>query len=262
MRELPCERHDWSEAAGVTIDSAASPSRSSAPGWPLVVYFHHVNAAIDHYTSLTPYSFRYGLDLLLSSFKPVSIDDLIDGHGSFTVPGEPVVVITFDDGYADLLDDAVPVLAERGVRALFFLCTDLIGRRSADPRQNHLSWPEAADLAAAGHAIGSHGRSHRALTELSPDETRQEVTGSLSDLRARLGIRRPVYAYPYGKVGPVPDIIAGFDGPLTAFGTVKSPPLPWPQARAAIRRTYLPAGDEATWPKLVTRWRRNWDAAQ
>jgi peptidoglycan/xylan/chitin deacetylase (PgdA/CDA1 family) len=229
-----------------------------------VVYFHHVSTAIDHYTSLTPDSFRYGLDLLLSSFKAVSLDDLTGGHGSFTVPGEPAVVITFDDGYADLLDDAVPALAEREVRAVFFLCTEFLGRRSADPRKNYLSWPEAADLAAAGHTIGSHGRSHQALTGLGPDEARQEITGSLSDLRAHLGlgIRHPSYAYPYGKVGPVPDTVDGFDGPLTAFGTVKSPPLPWPRARAAIRRTYLPTGDEATWQELVARWRRNWDAAQ
>jgi peptidoglycan/xylan/chitin deacetylase (PgdA/CDA1 family) len=227
-----------------------------------VIYFHHVSTAIDHYTNVTPESFHYALELLHSAFKPVAFDDLIDGDGSFSMPGEPSVLITFDDGYADLLDAAVAALDEYGARAVFLVCTDLIGHRARDPRENYLSWPEVADLAAAGHTIGSHGRTHRSLTGLQPDERSQELVGSLSVLRDRLAIRHAVYAYPYGMVSPLPDRICGFSGKLTAFGTVKSAPVPWFASRTAIRRTYLPAGDEAAWPGLVARWCRNWEASQ
>ena len=246
----------------MSITSTESPIYSSAPGWPLVLYFHHVTSGLDHYTNISPDAFRYGLDLVLSCFIPVSYENLTDADGSFTVPDEPAVLLTFDDGYSDLLDAAVPALAERGVKALFFLCTSLLGQRSADPQDSYLSWAEARDLAGAGHSIGSHGRTHRPLTQLPPDSARHEVAGSLGDLKARLGIERPVYAYPYGKVSPLPGPIEGFSGQLTAFGTVKSPSAPWSRYRTAIRRTYLPTGDEDNWEGLVARWRENWKAAQ
>lgn len=253
---MRAQRRTWE------AESTLSFSHSSAPGWPLVVYFHHVSPVIDHYTSLPPDSFRHGLELILESFSPVSFDELIRPDGSLAAPNIPTVLFTFDDGYADLLDDAVAELDKHRVRAVFFVCTDLVGHRSAQPRDNYLSWREVAQLAAGGHTIGSHGRTHRALDGLSRDEARHEVAGSLSVLRSRVSIRHPVYAYPYGIAGPVPDCIDGFGGRLTAFGTVKSAPAAWTAAPASIRRTYLPTGEQDAWPGLVKRWLRNWTEHQ
>lgn len=232
---------------------------ASAPGWPLILYFHHVHPTLDHYTSLTPDSFVRGLDLVLAAFEPVALESLLSPDGRVCRPDRPAVLMTFDDGYADLLDAAVPALAERAVPAVFFVCTRLLGRSSAEPRHNYLSWPECADLLAAGHVIGSHGCTHRQLTGLGTAEIEEEVAGSLGNLRRRLGLDRAVYAYPYGLAGEIPVAVEGFAGPVTAFGTVKARPLPWPQAPRAIRRTYLPAGADATWPELVGHWRATWE---
>lgn len=242
----------------MTAPAAASPLISSAPGWPLVVYFHHVHPGIDHYTSISPASFRYGLELLLEHFTPLSLGELMTARYSRCLPDTPSMVVTFDDGYADLLDDAVPELDRLGVRAAFFVCTSLLGRKSALPRQNYLSWPDASELMAAGHTIASHGRTHRSLDGLSAAEADGEVAGSLTALRERLGIRHALYAYPYGIVRPVPARVDGFARRLTAFGTVKSDPRAWDQVPLEVRRTYLPARDEAAWPGLVRRWLRNW----
>jgi peptidoglycan/xylan/chitin deacetylase (PgdA/CDA1 family) len=231
----------------------------SAPGWPLVLYFHHVHPAIDHYTSLTPAAFTRGLDLVLDAFEPAALESLMDADGTVHRIDRPAVLMTFDDGYADLLDTAVPALAERGVRAVFFVCTDLLGQASADPRASYLSWSDCADLLAAGHSIGSHGRTHRPLTELAVDEAGAEVTESLDALRRQLDITRAVYAYPYGLMRAIPARVAGFAGPVMGFGTVKAAPLPWPAAPRAIRRTYLPTGAEERWEEVIRHWRSGWD---
>lgn len=231
----------------------------SAPGWPLVLYFHHVHPALSHYTSLTPESFRRGLDLVLGAFEPAALESLVAPDGTVHRADRPSVLLTFDDGYADLLDAAIPALAERGLRAVFFVCTELLGRTSADPRASHLSWSDCADLLAAGHTIGSHGCTHRRLTGLAADEANAEVTDSLAALRRQLDIARAVYAYPYGLMRDIPPQVTGFAGPVLAFSTVKAAPLPWPAAPRAIRRTYLPTGADETWPEVIRQWRAGWD---
>lgn len=232
---------------------------SASLSWPLVLYFHHVHPTLDHYTNLTPSAFEYGLDTVLESFEPVSLESVLDVDATAQPPAKPSVLITFDDGYADLLDTAVPALAERGVPATFFVCTSLLGRRSADPRGNHLTWTDCADLVAAGHAIGSHGCTHRPLTELSPAEIDHEVRQSFAALRSRLGIDHAAYAYPYGLMSEIPERIEGFAGSVTAFGTVKAAARPWTDAPRQIRRTYLPTGHDSSWPELVRHWRRSWE---
>jgi peptidoglycan/xylan/chitin deacetylase (PgdA/CDA1 family) len=243
----------------VTLPAPASFRTAAAPGWPVVLYFHHVHPSLEHYTSVTADALRFGLDLVLDGFQPVALDDVLAADGTIDRPDRPATLITFDDGYADVLDEVPVILAERNIRATFFVCTGLLGRASTDPRENHLSWADCADLAAAGHTIASHGRTHRAIDELPPAEAAAEVAGSLSALRSRLAVTRAAYAYPYGRQAPVPDTVADFSGPVTAFGTVKAAARPWPDDRTAVRRTYLPSGEEDTWRELVAHWRHEWE---
>src|ERR1700704_5755594 len=117
-----------------TTAVTADPTTGSYPGWPFVLYFHHVHPGIDHYTSLTPDSFVRGLDVVLRHFTPADPQALRSPDGRFAVADRPPALFTFDDGYRDLLDHAVEPMAERGIKAIFFVCTRLLGRRSADPR--------------------------------------------------------------------------------------------------------------------------------
>jgi peptidoglycan/xylan/chitin deacetylase (PgdA/CDA1 family) len=62
-------------------------------------------------------------------FNPLTIDDLLD-HVSGTRPLPPnPLLITFDDGYRDNHDVALPILLRHGVPATFFVATDFVERR-------------------------------------------------------------------------------------------------------------------------------------
>jgi len=61
-----------------------------------------------------------------------------------------------------------------------------------------LSAAELQMLIDAGWTVGSHTRTHRTLSALSPDELRDEIAGSRSDLERLLGLREIALAYPYG----------------------------------------------------------------
>ncbi|MDF5757684.1 polysaccharide deacetylase family protein [Spongiactinospora sp. TRM90649] len=221
----------------------------SAPGWPLVLYFHHVHPELDHYTSLTPRAFAEGLATVFDLYGPPLDPAALDGPP----PGEPTVLITFDDGHRDTLEHAVPVLDRYGARAVFFAITG----RAGDPahRDAALTWPELAALGAAGHRIGAHTTTHRKLPELTAAEQAAEIGGSLGEVAERLGGPAPPLAYPYGLPPTASGVVPS--GSL-AFGTVKAAPLPWATAPHLIRRTCLPVGHERHWPSLCREWRDQW----
>jgi len=103
-----------------------------------------------------------------------------------------VVCIIFDDGKESCLRLAVPVLAQEGGVATFFIVPGWLGRR------NILAASEVKDLASLGMEVGSHSMTHPFLTELAPADLDREVGGSKQFLEDLLG--RPVecFSYPFG----------------------------------------------------------------
>lgn len=235
-----------------------NPAAGSAPGHPVVVYYHHVHPTLRHYTSLTPAEFARSLDALLEAIAPC--DPRVPWKGGAPVlPDGPSFLLTFDDGYLDTWHHALPELEARGLRAMFFVTTRLVGVRTADgdPTRNFLDWAHCRELAARGHVVGSHSLHHRPLTEISAAEAREDVRASLDEVSAALGAPCPFYSYPFGFVPPV----AVCPPRAVAFGTVKAPARPWHTHPHNIRRTYLPTGGEDQWRSLAAGWRRQWDEA-
>lgn len=158
-----------------------------------------------------------GRDALLS---PDAAARWIAGDTPVKSTAPPPCLLTFDDGFAGNHELAASVLAKYGVKAVFFVCPGLVDldaeaqlaavranvvRRDftdADlmARLRLMSWQEIGDLVAAGHAIGAHGMTHRALSSLSGDELRREILESGERIEA--AISRPVewYAYAFGGI--------------------------------------------------------------
>ncbi|MET7622717.1 polysaccharide deacetylase family protein [Streptomyces sp. NPDC005408] len=227
----------------------------SAADWPLVLYFHHVHPEIRHYTALTPQEFECGLKRVLEEFDAYLPSGLISEGGPHR-PDRPTVLVTFDDGYRDNVTYARPILDRLGVRVVFFVCTGLVGQRSPQPRQDYLSYAECDRLAADGHLIAAHTRTHPHLDRLSANEAREETLGSLADIERRYGSGPArLFAYPYGGIPGVSDLLSN---DVLGFGTVRSPAEPWTASPHGIRRTYLPSGGADAWDGLVDHWRTQW----
>ena len=115
------------------------------------------------------------------------------------------VILTFDDGYADNFENALPILQEFGFTAAVFPVLDL-GRRftwwndAPALRAPLLTPQDIRSMEAAGIEFGSHSVSHASLTHMSDSELADDLTRSREVLGSIVERPLPVLAYPFGEV--------------------------------------------------------------
>jgi peptidoglycan/xylan/chitin deacetylase (PgdA/CDA1 family) len=118
--------------------------------------------------------------------------------------GKPPLVISFDDGFSSVFENALPVLGETGFRAIQFLVPGRLGAtndwEAANVRRERLmDHGQIREWLAAGHWIGAHTLTHPRLTQLPLDKAREEIVASKKVLEDAFGVEVRHFAYPYGE---------------------------------------------------------------
>ena len=173
-----------------------------------VLMYHKVNDRPENPISVPTGLFDEQMAVLREfGYQVVSLDAVLD-HVAGVRPLPPgAVLITFDDGYRDILENALPVLRRHGYPAVIFVPIGYLDGARPLPHEERLaaaglvnrtlSWDELPELEAGGVRVESHGISHRPLADLEVDEAAREITLSKLRLEERLG--RPVRAFAYVK---------------------------------------------------------------
>lgn len=104
------------------------------------------------------------------------------------------VLLTFDDGHLSNYTVALPLLAQHGARADFFVNPNRVGTLG------FANWPQLVEMTAAGMSIQSHGWNHRYFTELTANELREDLTRSRQTIEDRLGQSVTLLTPPGGRV--------------------------------------------------------------
>jgi peptidoglycan/xylan/chitin deacetylase (PgdA/CDA1 family) len=148
-------------------------------------------------------SFRAQMSALAASGTRVV--PLADIEGA---PGN-AVAITFDDGFTNFADSALPVLEEHGFPVTLFVVTEKAGTTndwevpSASlriPSLPLLDWDGVRAVAARGVEIGAHTRTHPDLSRVDAARLADEVAGSAEDIARETGRAPSSFAFPYGGV--------------------------------------------------------------
>jgi peptidoglycan/xylan/chitin deacetylase (PgdA/CDA1 family) len=167
------------------------------PATAVVLAYHSI-------TSGQRAAFARQMDALVRCSKPSRADDFV-----FPPNGGRYTSVTFDDGYQNIVDNAIPELAQRRIPATIFVVAGALGEipgwedyaDSYDPdlhdpivtAENLRSLP--FDLV----QIGSHTITHPNLPQLAEKQARAQLSGSRAILKEITGQEVRLFSFPYGS---------------------------------------------------------------
>jgi peptidoglycan/xylan/chitin deacetylase (PgdA/CDA1 family) len=138
---------------------------------------------------------------------PISLADGIELLQRRQPIDRPYLAVTFDDGYLDNLENALPILESAGMPGTIFLVSAVADgresfhwyRRNPPPA---ITWDVAR--ANVGHpliAFQAHGTHHKRLTALSTEDLREEMAGVKTEIERELGTTVTTFCYAAGLFG-------------------------------------------------------------
>jgi peptidoglycan/xylan/chitin deacetylase (PgdA/CDA1 family) len=198
----------------VMVGASLAARCSGVPAWRrakgkrrglIVLMYHKVNDQVNNTLTVSPEEFRRQIAYLAGHYTVVTPDEVIEAVESEGSLPERAVLLTFDDGYLDVLSNAYPVLQKHGCRAVLFIATDFLGGRTlphdkqvaiANPT---LAWEHILMMQDV-FEIGSHGCSHRIMTRMPIGEATREIRESKAIIEGRIGREVRVFSYPKGSI--------------------------------------------------------------
>lgn len=190
---------------------------------------------------------RWLVALRRRGFTPVTLDAWLAG-------GCPrrAVLVTFDDGYAGLVEHAVPVLRDTSTPAAVFVLPGLLGGTSRwmpeMPDEPLLTADGIRALVRAGVDVQPHGWDHTDLTGADPETLRRNTTVAAEAVADLTGRRPTAFAYPYGRHDAPACAAVAAAGLDAAFATHRG------HGRYAVPRVDLNATDTDRTVRLKS-WR-------
>jgi peptidoglycan/xylan/chitin deacetylase (PgdA/CDA1 family) len=230
--------------AAVAADAMRRPPRGV-----VVLIYHRVGGATDLELDLPVDVFAAQMEALAASGRVVTLGDALarlrepveDGDGDART--DPVV-ITFDDGTADFVDHAVPILERHRLRVTLYAATAFIDEARPFPGDGRpLSWRGLSDACATGVVnVGSHTHGHQLLDRMPPDRVDGELDRSIELIGEHLGTPPLDFAYPKAVAGsPAADRAVRGRFRSAALGGSRPNPFgttdPYRLARSPIQRS-------------------------
>jgi len=170
-----------------------------------ILYYHRVSADRDP-LAVTPDAFRRQMEAIAAT--GLRVVDLYEIDDLQLAPSEAAYALTFDDGYRDVLENALPVMREHGFPSTVFVVPGAIAGETAFtwyPRGAMppvAGWDELREEERAGLVrFEPHTLTHAVLTELSTMEARKEIAGSMEVVARELGRPARLFCYPAGYYG-------------------------------------------------------------
>lgn len=181
---------------------------------PILMYHHVKNCDdscddIEKGLSVSPEDFEAQMKYLQDNgYEAINLSDL------FYKSDKKQVVLTFDDGYTDNIDEALPILNKYGYKATLFIITEMVGT------DRYMNWDQIKTLKSNNWDLGGHTLNHPNLVSISTDEAKNQIQLCKNDIEKNTGAKVTFFSYPAGKFDEnVASLVkdAGYSGAVTTI---------------------------------------------
>jgi peptidoglycan/xylan/chitin deacetylase (PgdA/CDA1 family) len=216
-----------SDRAYLLTHTRVIPLGRSSINVPILMY-HYIRPAPSIYAdylgyrlTVTPADFTAQMDWLAAGgYNPVDFNDLrAYFSGAMPLPAKPVV-LTFDDGYADLYATAYPVLKSHKFKAVAYIVTSFVGQA------RYVTAAQVVEMDHHGVQIASHTVDHANVARASRYSATNQLANSRTWLESLTGHSVVDFAYPSGQFSSMAIAVlqaTGYDTAVTELpGTVHS----------------------------------------
>ena len=200
-----------------------------------ILFYHRIANTHPNDWTMTCEMFKRQIDWLEERFEFVSLQEA--QHRLLVGSTQPAVAITFDDGYADNCEFAIPFLLRRKIPFTYFISTQILHDQlafehdlEAGMRLDVNSLYQIRAMAQAGVEIGAHTRTHADMGKSNNlDWIREELQGSVEDIERWIGKKVNYFAFPFGLPNNMTrEAIAmareiGLQGICSAYGAYNFP---------------------------------------
>ncbi|QDT03761.1 Gellan lyase precursor [Rubripirellula lacrimiformis] len=196
-----------------------------------ISFYHRVSDTHPNGWTISNDQFLRHIDHCQQHFEMIGLDE-VQRRVRTSQSHTAAISITFDDGYGDNVDFAMPLLIQRGIPCTYFVTTANVRDQIPFEHDVNLGVPlpvntigQIRELADAGIEIGCHTRNHVDFSKIhDPEVIRDEVARAKDDLEQMIGRRVRYFAFPFGMPAQLTqaaiEVIgeSGFDGFCSAFG--------------------------------------------
>lgn len=170
------------------------------------IFYHRVSNDYQNDWTMSEAEFTRQIDWFEKHFDLVSLSELqkrIDSGFN----NRPTLAITFDDGYAENCQFALPLLIERGIPVCYFVTIDYVTSQEPFPHDVALGNPLPVNtveslraLSRSGVEIGAHTRTHSDMGAIDdPQELSDELVTASREIEEHIGCPVQYFAFPFGQ---------------------------------------------------------------
>lgn len=171
----------------------------------LVPFYHRVADNCPNDWTISRDEFVRHIDRCLATLEPVGLDE-IQRRVAAGTNSQPTITFTFDDGYAENCDFALPLLVQKKVPTVYFVATQNVLQQIPFPHDvdagqalpvNTVS--QIRDIAEMGIEVGLHTRTHVDFSKVHcADVIRREILDGKDELEQMIGREVRYFAHPFG----------------------------------------------------------------
>lgn len=162
------------------------------------ICYHSISDSKDKY-AISYKTFRSQIEKILKTHSFISTHELIKVVSGKQLQVKPSVLLTIDDGYADVVR-ILPLVKKYQIPVVLFVMSDpkKANRKELDNEYPLLSWRQLKYLKSQGFTIGCHSATHANLQNLKAKDLAKEIMQSKKQLEEKLGFNVDYFAYPKG----------------------------------------------------------------